>query len=238
MQITDILAQMGGLKSIARELGVSESQAADGAQALVPAILGGFKKQAQAQPTGGAGLGSLPGQLGGGGLLDNVLAPQATDVSRGNDVLGQIFGSKDVSRAVAQSAATQSGLDTGLLKKMLPLLAMLVAGYMARQQGAGTAAEPGQASGLGGLLGSLLGGKAGDADREEHGGREPAGAGDRQQGCRSPAGSPSGENAAALRSGDRGSDDVPLSAADRRPSRAAVSEAEAVCARIEGRRHR
>ena len=34
MQITDILAQMGGLQSIARELGVSESQVASGAQAL------------------------------------------------------------------------------------------------------------------------------------------------------------------------------------------------------------
>ena len=52
MQITDILAQMGGLQSMARELGVSESQAANGAEALIPAILGGFKKQAQTQPAG------------------------------------------------------------------------------------------------------------------------------------------------------------------------------------------
>ncbi|MBK7469630.1 MAG: hypothetical protein IPI73_02305 [Betaproteobacteria bacterium] len=53
---------------------------------------------------------------------------RADDVNRGNDVLGQIFGSKDVSRAVAQNAAAQSGLDSSLLKKMLPMLAMLVAG--------------------------------------------------------------------------------------------------------------
>ena len=38
MQITDMLAQMGGLQSIARELGVSETQAASGASALIPAI--------------------------------------------------------------------------------------------------------------------------------------------------------------------------------------------------------
>jgi hypothetical protein len=159
MQITDILAQMGGLQSMARELGVSEKQAATGAEALVPAILGGFKKQAQAQPSGLEGLGSLLGQLGGGGLLDNVLSPQATDVSRGNDVLGQIFGSKDVSRTVARDAASRSGLDAELLKKMLPMLAMLVAGYMAKQAGGGQqAAQPG--GGLGGLLGGLLGGGA------------------------------------------------------------------------------
>ena len=81
------------------------SQAARGAEALVPAILGGFKKQAQAQPMGLEGLGGLLGQLGGGSLLDQVLAPQPTEVSSGNEVLGQIFGSKDVSRAVAQNAA-------------------------------------------------------------------------------------------------------------------------------------
>ena len=80
MQITDILAQTGGLQSMARELGVSETEAASGASALVPAILGGFKKQAQSQPAGLEGLGGLLGQLGGGGLLDDVLSPQPTDV--------------------------------------------------------------------------------------------------------------------------------------------------------------
>src|SRR5512139_1079036 len=110
MQLTDLLAQMGGLQSIAKELGIDENQATRGAAALVPAILGGLKKQAQSQPAGLEGLGSLLGQLGGSGLLDNVLAPQPTDVSRGNDILGQIFTSKDVSRAVAQTAASQSGL--------------------------------------------------------------------------------------------------------------------------------
>jgi hypothetical protein len=160
MQITDILAQMGGLQSMARELGVSDSQAANGAEALIPAILGGFKKQAQSQPTGVEGLGDLLGQLGGGGLLDEVLAPQPTNVSRGNDVLGQIFGSKDVSRTVAQNAASQSGLEPSLLKKMLPMLAMLVAGYMAKQRSAGGVAQPSPTGGgLGDLLGSLLGGQ-------------------------------------------------------------------------------
>lgn len=151
MQIADVLAQMGGLKSIASELGVSESQAASGAAALAPAIIGGFKKQAQSHPAGLEGLGGLLGKLGGGGLLDEVLAPQPTNASRGNDVLGQIFGSKDVSRTVAQNAASSTGLSPELLKKMLPLLAMAVAGYMAKQG----------ASSQGGALGGLLGGGQG-----------------------------------------------------------------------------
>ena len=100
MQITDIIAKMGGLQSMARELGVNESEAANGTAALVPAILGGFKKQAASQPDGLDGLGGLLGSLGGGELLDEVVSPQPTNLNRGNEVLGQIFGSKDVKRLV------------------------------------------------------------------------------------------------------------------------------------------
>lgn len=161
MQITDILAQMGGLKSMAQELGVSEAQAASGADALIPAILGGLKKQTQtqAQAPGAEGLAGLLGQLGGSGLLDDVLSPQPTNTDRGNEVLGQLFGSKDVSRAVAQNAASQSQLSPDLLKKMLPMLAMLVAGLMAKGDGAGVAGA--QASPMGGGLGQMLGGMLG-----------------------------------------------------------------------------
>jgi hypothetical protein len=162
MQLTDLLAQMGGLQSIAREIGISESQAANGAAALAPAILGGFKKQAQSQPAGLEGLGGLLGKLGGSGLLEDVLAPRPTDVGRGNEVLGQIFGSKDVSRTVAQNAASQTGLSPEVLKKMLPMMAMLVAGFMAKQKGTGAPtsaqAAPSTGGGLGGLLGGVLGG--------------------------------------------------------------------------------
>jgi hypothetical protein len=161
MQVMEILNQLGGLQSVARELGVNESQVTAGAAALMPALLGGFKKQAQAQPSGLDGLAGMLGNLGGGGLLDEVLSPQPTNVGRGNDVLGQIFGSSEVSRTVAQNAATTSGLDPALLKKMLPLLAMLVAGFMSKQS-MGQPATPasgglGDLGGLGGLLGGLLG---------------------------------------------------------------------------------
>lgn len=160
MNVTDILAQTGGLQSMARELGISEAEATRGAAALAPAVLGGFKKQAQAQPTGLEGLSGMLGQLGGGGLLADVVSPQPTDVSRGNDVLGQIFGSKDVSRTVAQNASAQSGLDPGILKKMLPMVAMMIGGYMASHRG-GSGAGTTAGGGLGGLVGGLLGGAGG-----------------------------------------------------------------------------
>lgn len=143
MQIQDILAQAGGVESMARQLGISPSQAQAGASALLPAILGGFQKQA-GQSEGGGGLGGLLESLAGGA------AQPAPDVNQGNDVLGQIFGSKDVSRTVAQDASSKSGLDPALLKRMLPMLAMLVAAFMARQGGGG--------GGLGSILGGMLGG--------------------------------------------------------------------------------
>lgn len=162
MNLTDILAQAGGIESMAKELGVPPAMAKQGAEALLPAILGGFKKQAQG---GGGieGLGGLLGQLGGGSPLDSVLGSQPTPVEQGNDVLGQIFGSKDVSRNVAGHAAEQTGLDSGLLKKMLPILAMMVAGYMAKQGG-------NEGGGLGGMLGNVLGGAMGGGAAPSAGG--------------------------------------------------------------------
>jgi hypothetical protein len=152
MNIGSILQQSGAIGAIAQQLGVNEQVAQMGAEALLPSILGGFKKTAQAQPSGIEGLGGLLGQLGGGGLFDNVVAPEPTNVDAGNGVLGQIFGTKEVSRSVADHASGQTGIDPSTLKKMLPILAMLVAGYMAKQGGGEGA------GGLGGLLGSVLGG--------------------------------------------------------------------------------
>jgi hypothetical protein len=155
MQLQDLLAQTGGLQQMARELGINEQQVRSGAAALLPAIAGGFKKQAQS--SGIDGLTGMLGKLGGGGLLDNVLSSKPTDVSRGNDVLGQIFGSKEVSRTVAANAATNSGLDAATLQKLLPMLAMAVGGFMAKQANAPSAPATG-GGGLGGLVAGLVGG--------------------------------------------------------------------------------
>ena len=170
MQLSDILNQTGGLQSIARELGIDEHQAATAASALGPAVLGGFKNQAAAHPQGLQGLGGLLSQFGGSGMLDAVLASSPTDTAPGNNVLGQIFGSKDVSRAVAQNAASQTGLDPSLLKKMLPMLAMLVTGYMAKQRSGAAPAAGLAGGGLTAALGGLLGTQPVDSSDDDLGG--------------------------------------------------------------------
>ncbi len=161
MNINDIISQAGGIGAISRELGVDEGTAQSGVSALLPAVLGGFRGQVEQSPQGIGGLGGMLSSLGGGGLLDSVLSPGPSNVSAGNNVLGQIFGSPDASRAVADDASAQSGVSPALLKKMLPLVAMLVAGYMAKHAGAGQdAGSTGDntGGGIGGMIGSMLGG--------------------------------------------------------------------------------
>ena len=173
MNVADMLKQTGALDSISRELGIDRQQAQTGASALLPALLGGFQKQAQMEGRGSAGAGSgggllgLLGGLGGGSLLDAVTSSHPTPREPGNQILGQVFGSKDVSRTVAGQAAQNTGLDPALLKKMLPLLAMAVSGYLASRGGAGqmqglagqaAGLQPGSrrtSGGLGGLLSAL-----------------------------------------------------------------------------------
>ena len=164
MDLMNALAQAGGVDAISRELGVDQTTAQNGLQALLPAVTDGMRGQASASPQGFGGLGSILAGLGGGGLLSNVLAPEPTNVSQGNDVLGQIFGNKDSSRAVAADASQKSGISPDLLKKMLPIVAMLVAGYLAKQHGqsAQVPAGAGQAPAQdGGILGQILGGLGG-----------------------------------------------------------------------------
>jgi hypothetical protein len=173
VQLTDILNKTGGLQSIARELNINEADAAKAAEALGPAVLGGFRKQAEASPQGLEGLSGLLNRFGGGGLLDSVLSSKPTDTTSGNDVLGQIFGSKEVSRAVAQNAASQTGQDPTILKRMLPMLAMLVGGYMAKQRDTGAGAAKFSSdggAGLGGMIGGMVGGRTSDNEPDGLGG--------------------------------------------------------------------
>src|SRR5690606_5372359 len=87
--ILDALGGAGGMAQIAQQLGIDQQTAATGTAALLPAILGGFKKQAQGQAGGIEGLAGMLGGLGGGGLLDSILSPQTASPDQGNQILGQ-----------------------------------------------------------------------------------------------------------------------------------------------------
>ncbi|WP_114520385.1 DUF937 domain-containing protein [Altererythrobacter sp. ZODW24] len=158
MNLGQMLQQSGAIESMAGELGIDAQTAKMGASVLLPAIMAGMGRDSSGS-SGLGGLGSLIGGMGGGGLLDAVLGGSPTPVNQGNEILGQIFGSKDVSRGVAAEAAGATGIDPSILKKMLPILAMAAAGYMAKQN-SGSAGGGAGGGALGGLLGSLIGGLA------------------------------------------------------------------------------
>lgn len=155
MNIAEVLKQTGALDTMSRQLGIDPAVAQVGADALLPAILGGFKKQ---------------GDSGLGGLIDSLGNAGQDDTGSGNVVLGQIFGSKDVSRTVADQASQGTGIDPALLKKMLPLLAMVVTAYLAKSGGSQAGGASDGAGGLGGIFGQILGGLGGGGAQAQQGG--------------------------------------------------------------------
>ena len=184
MNMMDMIMQAAGGQApqqIGQQFGLNQQQSQSAISALLPAISTAMK-QNTSNPQGLAG---LLGALQNGShdqYLDNpaqLNQPQAT--TEGNAILGHLFGSKDVSRAVAGHAAQKSGVGADILKKMLPMVAMMAMGSLGKQtRGAGMFSQAagggmqgmiaqmamqqltGGASkgGLGGLLGGLLGGGA------------------------------------------------------------------------------
>ena len=63
MQLMDLINAAGGLGALSQQVGLSESQTQAGANALLPAIVGGFQRQAG----GGGGVGGLLSMLTGAG---------------------------------------------------------------------------------------------------------------------------------------------------------------------------
>jgi hypothetical protein len=142
MQGLDAILGSSGMDvgALARQFGINPDQANSALGSLVPAIAGGFQKKADQ--------GDLAPVAQAGSDIDQP------DTAAGNDVLGHIFGDKDVSRQVADHAAGQTGLSTSVLKAMLPVVAAMVAKHVAANSAGG---QQGEASGLGGGLGGILG---------------------------------------------------------------------------------
>jgi hypothetical protein len=145
--LNEIMQAQGGalIGQLARNFGVDDKQAGSALSQLVPALAAGMKKNVG--QTGG--LESLLGALQSGNhqrYIDD--ASRMTDsgtIEDGNNILGHLFGSKDVSRQVAAKASAQTGIDDGILKKMLPVVATMVMGSLSKQSSSGGA--------LAGLLG-------------------------------------------------------------------------------------
>ena len=163
MNLLDLLDNVGGQQSLgnlASSLGLDASDANKLVGALAPALMGGLQKQTSSQD----GLAGFKNALQSGQhqqYLDNPASMTSPEtVQDGNNILGHIFGSKDVSRNVAAQAAESTGIDSSLIKKALPLIASLAMGAMSKSSNAGQSLDNSTSD----LLGSLMGGDGIDMD--------------------------------------------------------------------------
>jgi hypothetical protein len=147
-------AQNGNaIDQMARQFGLSQQQAQEAMAALMPAFSQGLKRNA-ADPYG---LGDFLSALSTGQharyFEDAAVAFTPQGVQEGNGILGHLFGSKDLSRAVAAQAAQATGIAQQTLQQMLPVLASMVMGGLFKQAtGQATGQSGGQrgAAGFGG----------------------------------------------------------------------------------------
>ena len=166
-----IMSAQGGASAqqAGAQLGLNQQQSQSAIAALLPAISSALK-QNTANPQGLAGLlGALQGGQHEQYLENPQMLGQPQTVNDGNAILGHLFGSKDVSRAVAGHAAQKTGIGADVLKKLLPLVATMAMGSLSQQTKAPTmqSALTGLAmqhlmggqkkSGLGAILGAVTG---------------------------------------------------------------------------------
>lgn len=164
MNLLDLLDSAGGQKSLgslASNLGLDASTTNNLVGALAPALMGAMQKQTSSQD----GLDGLKNALQNGKHQEYLSNPDSMSspatVQDGNNILGHILGSKDVSRNVAAQAAESTGIDASLIKKALPLIASLAMGAMSKSSNAGQSLDSSSTSDL---LGSLMGGDGVDMD--------------------------------------------------------------------------
>jgi hypothetical protein len=132
------------LSAIGQQFGLTPEQTRAAFDALTPVVASGVRRSAQSE----TGLQDI--------LNSALNGNHAGDTASGNDVLGQIFGSKDVSRGVAQQLSATSGIGAAVLKQLLPIVASIVMGQVAKKMGGGGQSSGG--GGLGDILGDILGG--------------------------------------------------------------------------------
>lgn len=153
-----------GVGNLARQFGLGDAQAESVLKSVLPAVSAGFKNRTRDEGGLAGVLRSIQG-TDHEDVFENASALQREDVrSRGNDVLGQIFGSKDISRAVAQKSEQSSGVGSDTIKKMLPVIASMVLGGMQKR----TTQSNDMNGAVGGLLNGLLG--SGGPSRPSSGG--------------------------------------------------------------------
>jgi hypothetical protein len=127
-------AQNGdAMSAMAKQFGLAQEQMTEAMTALMPAFSAGFKRSTANPYDFSALMAAISSGSYGKYFEDMGKAFTPQGISDGNTILGQIFGSKDVSRAVAAQAAQMSGIGQDIYKKMMPIVANAMVGGFFKQ---------------------------------------------------------------------------------------------------------
>jgi hypothetical protein len=151
----DMMAQNGrAVEMMARQFNLSQQQAALAMEALAPAFSQGLKRNTSDPYGVSSFLQALASGQHAKYYEDAQNAFSPSGMAEGNGILGHLFGSKELSRAVAAQAAQVTGIQETVLKQMLPAMAAMLMGGLFKQ----TTAQPSQAQAGGfGAGGNILG---------------------------------------------------------------------------------
>ena len=160
MNLVDMfLKAQGGqaVDALSNQFNLSQQQTVAALEALMPAFSQGLQRNA-ADPMG---FGGFVQSLSSGRQVNYFDNPQAAfdpmGVANGKNVLDQLFGSKDLSRAVADHAAAVSGVGADTLKQMLPVVAsMMMGGLYKKSTGQFAAAGLGGGNVIGDLIEQMM----------------------------------------------------------------------------------
>src|SRR5690554_4910122 len=136
-------AQNGhAFEQMAKQYGLSQAQVQEAVAALLPAFSQGLKRNASSPADLGSFLSALSSGQHAKYFEDAGNAFSQQGMQDGNGILGHLFGSKDLSRAVASQAAQATGIGQDLLKQMLPVLASMIMGGLFKQSTGQVGAAP------------------------------------------------------------------------------------------------
>ncbi|TIW54414.1 MAG: DUF937 domain-containing protein, partial [Mesorhizobium sp.] len=132
----DIFAQAqngAGMQALAQQFGLSMQQTQAAVEALLPAFSQGLQRNT-ADPYGlGAFMTAMASGQHAKYFEDATRAFSPQGINEGNGILGHLFGSKELSRAVAAQAAQATGLSQQVLQQMLPAMASMMMGGLFKQ---------------------------------------------------------------------------------------------------------
>ncbi len=154
------------IKQIAKQLGVSEKQAAAAAAAALPTLVKGLEANAQ-DPAAAAKLEKAIKSKS-TSLVDGGISLDDVDAEDGAKIVKHIFGGKsnDVA-ATLGGLGGKEGLGSDLTKKLMAILAPIVLAWILKKV---TGSSGSSGGGIGDILGQVLTGGSGGGSKPSSGG--------------------------------------------------------------------